>query len=43
MLPHSTVAGIHFVAAVAAAYMFPAEVGIVAAGTEELEPFDMQY
>ena len=43
MLPHSTVAGIHFVAAVAAAYMFPAAVGIVAAGAEELEPFDMHY
>ena len=43
MLPHSTVAGIHFVAAVAAAYMLPAAVGIVAAGAEELEPFDIHY
>ena len=30
-------------AAVAAAYMFPAAVGIVAAGAEDLEPFDMHY
>ena len=43
MLPHSTVAGIHFVADVDAAYMFTAAVGIVAAGSEELEPFDMHY
>ena len=43
MLPHSTVAGIHFVAAVAAAYMFPAVVGIVAAGAVELEPSGIRY
>ena len=31
MLPHSTVAGIHFVAAIAAACKFPAVVGTVVA------------
>lgn len=42
MLPHSTVAGIYFVvAAAAAAYMFPAAVGIVVVRAEEPAPFGM--
>ena len=43
MLPHSTVAGIHFVAAVAAAYKFPVVVGTVVAGAVELEPSGIRY
>ena len=43
MLPHSTVAGIHFVTAVASAYKIPVAVGIVAAGAVELEPSGIRY
>ena len=43
MLPHSTVAGIHFVTAVASAYKIPVAVGIVAAGDVELEPSGIRY
>ena len=43
MLPHSTVAGIHFVAAVAAACKFPVVVGTVVAGAVELEPSGIRY
>ena len=38
MLPHSTVAGTHFVAAVVVACMFPAAVGIVVVGVAVLAP-----
>ena len=41
MLPHSTVADIQEVAAVAAACTFPAVAGIVAAGAEEPGPSDI--
>ena len=40
MLPHSTVADIQVVAAVAAACTLPAVAGIVDAGAEELGPSD---
>ena len=40
MLPHSTVADIQVVAAAAAACMFPAVAGIVAAGAVEPGPSD---
>ena len=43
MLPHSTVAGIHFVAAVAAACKFPVVVGTVVAWAVELVPYGMCY
>ena len=43
MLPHSTVAGIHFVAAVAAAYKFPVVVGTVVVGAAELETSGIRY
>ena len=43
MLPHSTVAGIHFVAAVAAACKSPDVVGTVVAGAVELVPSGMRY
>ena len=43
MLLHSTVASIHFVAAVAAAYKFPVVVGTVVAGAVELVPSGILY
>ena len=43
MLPHSTVAGIHFVAAVAAACKSPVVVGTVVAGAVELVPSGIHY
>ena len=43
MLPHSTVSGIYFVAAVAAACKFPVVVGTVVAGAVELVPSGMRY
>ena len=43
MLPHYTVSGIHFVAAVAAACKFPVVVGTVVAGAVELVPSGMHY
>ena len=43
MLLHSTVAGINFVAAFAAAYKFPVVVGTVVAGAVELEPSGIRY
>ena len=43
MFLHSTVAGIHFVADVAAAYKFPVVVGTVVAGDVELEPSGIRY
>ena len=43
MLPHSTVAGIDFVAAVAAACKFLVVVGTVVAGDMELVPSGMRY
>ena len=43
MLPHSTVAGIHLVAAVAAACKSPVVVGTVVAGDVELVPSGILY
>ena len=43
MLPHSTVAGIHFVAAVAAACKSPVVVGTVVAGEVGLVPSGIHY
>ena len=43
MLLHSTVSGIHFVAAVAAACKFPVVVGTVVAGAVELVPSGIRY
>ena len=43
MLPHFTVAGIHFVAAVAGACKFPVVVGTVVAGAVELVPSGIHY
>ena len=43
MLPHSTVAGIHFVAAVAVACKSPVVVGTVVAGAVELVPSGIHY
>ena len=43
MLPYSTVAGTHFVAAVAIVYTFPAAVGIVVLGVAALAPFGTHY
>ena len=43
MLPHSTVARIHFVAAAVAACKFPVVFGIVVAGAMELEPSGIRY
>ena len=43
MLPYSNVAGIHFVAAVAAACKSPVVVGSVVAGEVELVPSGINY
>ena len=43
MLPHSTVAGIHLVAAVAAACKSPVVVGTVVVGEVRLVPSDIHY
>ena len=43
MLPHSTVAGIHFVAAVAAACKSPVVVGTIVDGAVELVPSGIHY
>ena len=43
MLPHSTVAGVHFVAAVAAACKFPVVIGTVVAGVVDLVPSGIHY